>query len=99
MNHRSRTEATVMDMQHASDTICEALFASGLQQSDPATPQSVVAAISGTLARLGVEGCVSQVAEAFGDRPETACQRMRWARHLVRDMDCDQPELALAVAA
>jgi hypothetical protein len=91
-------EATVMNQQHASDTICEALFASGLQQSDPATPQTVSEAISGALARLGVDGCVSQVAEAFGDRPETACQRMRWARQMVSDMQGDQPEVALAAA-
>jgi hypothetical protein len=87
-----------MNMQHANDTICEALFASGLQQSDPATPETVLDAISGALARLGVDGCVSEVAEAFGDRPETACQRMRWARHLVSDMRYDQRDHAPAVA-
>lgn len=65
---------------------CEALFASGLQRSDAATAAAVTQAISGTVRRFGVGGCVSLMAQEFGDHPDAARDRMRWARHLVTEL-------------
>jgi hypothetical protein len=62
---------------------CEALFASTLQESDAPTPQAVADAISSTTRRLGPGGCVGRMAQEFGDHPEQARDRMRWARQLL----------------
>ncbi len=65
------------------DARCEALFASVLQRSDALTAEAVEAAISAAISRFGVDGCTGEVAQEFGDHPETACERMRWARDLL----------------
>ena len=62
---------------------CEALFASGLQASDTAGPEAVAEAIMRTLRRLGRQGCAGLMAQEFGDHPEVAGERMRWARRVV----------------
>jgi hypothetical protein len=59
-----------------------ALFASGLQPSDAPTAETVTQAISRAIRRLGVRGCVAQMAQEFGDHPDAAAARMRWARQL-----------------
>jgi len=64
---------------------CEALFASGLQRSDALTAAAVAEAISRTVRQFGIGGCVSLIAQEFGDHPETARDRMRWVRHLVAE--------------
>jgi len=65
------------------DARCEALFASALQGSETPTAEAVEAAITSAVSRLGPEGCADQVAQEFGDHPETACERMRWAREVL----------------
>jgi len=65
---------------------CEALFASGLQQSDAVTAAAVAQAISRTVRQLGISGCVSLIAQEFGDHPESARDRMRWARQLMGEV-------------
>src|SRR5262245_20938989 len=65
---------------------CEALFSSALQESDALTATSVAAAIRSTVRRLGVGGCIGLVAQEFGDHPEAAGERMRWARHVVSEL-------------
>ena len=62
---------------------CEALFSSGLQESDALTAASVTAAIAATVRRLGIGGCVCLMAQEFGDHPVAARDRMRWARLVV----------------
>jgi hypothetical protein len=62
---------------------CEALFASVLQRSDQPTPADVRLAIMRTVRDLGNSGCAARVAQEFGDHPEVAVERMRWARQLV----------------
>ena len=57
-----------------------ALFASSLQPSDRPDPAQVLAAITATFDALGDTGCAARVAQEFGDHPETAVPRMRWAR-------------------
>ena len=69
---------------------CEALFSSALQESDALTAASVAAAISGTVRRFGVGGCISLMAQEFGDHPEAAGERMRWARDVVGEL-CAAP--------
>ena len=61
---------------------CEALFASGLQRSDTPTAEAVAEAISRTVRQFGLRGCVSRMAQEFGDHPEAAADRMRWVRRL-----------------
>jgi hypothetical protein len=60
----------------------EALFASGLQRSDVLTADALTEGISWTVRRLGIGGCISLMAQEFGDHPEAAAERMRWVRQL-----------------
>ena len=61
----------------------DALFASALQRSDWPSPGQVRQAIAAAAARYGASGCAARVAQAFGEHPETAVTRMRWARTMV----------------
>jgi len=67
---------------NVNDARCLALFASGLQASDAPTAETVAQAINRAIRRLGVRGCVARMAQEFGDHPDAAATRMRWARHL-----------------
>jgi len=67
-----------------AETRVEALFASNLQRSEQVTAESVREAVTATVRRLGIRGCAAQVAQEFGEHPETAVGRMRWALGLVR---------------
>jgi len=60
-----------------------ALFASSLRPCGPLDPAQIRAAIEGTLAKLGDTGCLSAVAQEYGDYPESAARRMRWALSVV----------------
>ena len=62
----------------------EALFASTLQPSDRPTAPEVRQAVAATLRRLRIQGCAAHLAGDFGDHPETAAARMRWALATVR---------------
>ncbi len=61
----------------------DALFASSLQRSDEPTPAQVHQAVAAALAAFGIRGCAARVAQAYGEHPETAVPRMRWARATV----------------
>ena len=65
------------------DARCTALFASGLQRSDDPTPEKLAEVISRTVRQFGIAGCLSRMAQEFGDHPEAAANRMRWIRQLV----------------
>jgi hypothetical protein len=69
-----------------NEAVCEALFASPLQPSDAVTAEAVADAIGSTVRRLGPAGCTNRMAEEFGDHPEEATDRMRWARQLAGDL-------------
>jgi hypothetical protein len=57
-----------------------ALFASDLQPSDQPTAVQVMHAIHVSLRACGgAKGCAAVVAAEYGDHPETAALRMRWA--------------------
>ena len=63
-----------------SDVWADALFASVLQCSDNPTAGQVRKAIAAAVRAYGGLGCVQRVAQEFGDHPEAAVDRMRWAR-------------------
>ncbi len=67
---------------NVNDARCLALFASGLQPSDAPTAETVTHAINHAIRRLGVRGCIARMAQEFGDHPDTAATRMRWAGQL-----------------
>ena len=74
-----------------------ALFASGLQRSDEPSAWQVRQAVAAAVAAYGGQGCTARVAQAFGEHPETAVTRMRWARAMVASVfGGSQPELARA---
>jgi hypothetical protein len=58
----------------------DALFVSVLQRSDEPGATQVRTAIAAAVRAYGGGGCAQQVAQEFGDHPETAAARMRWAR-------------------
>ena len=58
----------------------DALFASALQISDQPSPVQVTQAVDAATRALGGVGCAALVAQEFGEHPETAVTRMRWAR-------------------
>lgn len=64
---------------------CEALFASALQRSEEPTLPEIREAIRGAVRVHGSRGCAARVAQEFGDHPETAIMRMRWAREVVQE--------------
>jgi hypothetical protein len=72
-----------MTRLNVNDARCEALFASGLQRSDAPTPEALAEVISHTVRQFGIAGCLSRMAQEFGDHPEAAASRMRWIRQLV----------------
>lgn len=62
----------------------EALFASTLSACEPHDRVEVQAAIAASVTyHGGVRGCAGQMAKAYGESPEWAAARMRWARGLV----------------
>ena len=58
----------------------DALFVSALQRSDNPSTGQVRKAIAAAVRAHGRRGCAERVAQEFGDHPETAVARMRWAR-------------------
>jgi len=73
----------------------DALFASALQRSDEPSAAQVQQAIAAAVAAFGIRGCAARVAQAYGEHPETAVLRMRWARAAVSSASGGgRPELA-----
>ncbi len=69
-----------------------ALFASALQRSDEPSAKQVRQAVAAAIGAYGDRGCAARVAQAYGERPETAVTRMRWARTAVaRSFGGSQP--------
>lgn len=63
----------------------QALFASDLSARREHTRTEVTAAIRQAIsAHHGLAGCAGQVAAAYGEHPETAAGRMRWARAVIQ---------------
>ena len=73
----------------------EALFASDLSQWASPAEAEVAAAIKHALRVFGgTRGCAGEVAAAFGEHPETAVSRMRWALQAVTGISAAPMRLA-----
>jgi hypothetical protein len=70
----------------ASAVRADALFASVLQRSDNPSAGQVRKAIAAAVRAYGGMGCVQRVAQEFGDHPEAAVDRMRWARSVADEL-------------
>ena len=57
----------------------DAVFASALQVSQRPDATQVQRAVAVAVRRFGGRGCAERVAQEFGERPEVAAARMRWA--------------------
>ena len=84
-----------MTQLNLNDARCEALFASGLQPSERPNAETAAEAISRAVRQFGIRGCASRMAQEFGDHPEAAAERMRWARLVVAEITA-RPRRALA---
>jgi hypothetical protein len=67
----------------------DAVFVSGLQRCDEPSADQVRQAVIAAIRTFGCWGCAARVAQEFGDHPETAVIRMRWARALAREVFAD----------
>jgi len=68
----------------------DALFVSALQCSEAPSAGQIRQAIDAAVRAFGVSGCAARVAQEFGDHPETAAARMRWARAAARSAFADR---------
>jgi hypothetical protein len=80
-------------MYHPSTSAlwAEALFASVLQRSDRPSPGQVRKAVAAAVRAYGGRGCAELVAQEFGDHPETAVERMLWARAVAGEVFAPPP--------
>jgi hypothetical protein len=60
----------------------DALFVSALQCGDHPSAGEVRQAVAAAVQAFGPRGCAGRVAQEFGDHPEAAVTRMRWARQV-----------------
>jgi hypothetical protein len=73
-----------MSSDHLIAARAEALFVSDLSATCRPTEAAVTAAIRRAVgAHGGIRGCAGEVGAAYGDYPETAADRMRWARQII----------------
>ena len=72
-----------MSYVNLDDVRSEALFVSVLQPSDEPTAECVRAEIVTMIRRLGARGCAARMAQEYGNAPDSAVTRMRWARMTV----------------
>ena len=81
---------------HASTAAlwADALFVSVLQRSDKPDAGQVRQAVVAAVHAYGGRGCAQRVAQEFGDHPETAVARMRWARAVAGEVFALPPGLA-----
>jgi hypothetical protein len=72
----------------------DAVFVSGLQRSDDPSVGQVRQAAAAAIEAYGSSGCAGRAAQEFGDHPETAVIRMRWARAVAHEAFAEpMPEL------
>jgi hypothetical protein len=73
----------------------DALFVSALQRSEELSATQIREAIATAIREFGARGCAARVAQAYGERPETAAPRMRWARAVVEGHQDGQASAAV----
>ena len=78
-------------MQHPSISAvrADALFVSALQRCEHPNAGQVRQAVAAAIRAYGQCGCAERMAQEFGDHPETAVTRMRWARELISEAFSD----------
>jgi hypothetical protein len=64
----------------------DALFVSALQRSDDPSAAQIRQAIAAATGAFDYSDCAGRVAQEFGDHPETAAARMRWARSVADEV-------------
>lgn len=74
----------------------EALFVSCLQPSECPSRQTLEDTVTAMILRHGSDGCAEEVAEEFGDHPESAVRRMFWVHEELR-IAAAQTSLPLSV--
>ncbi len=62
----------------------EALFVSYLQPSECPSRKMLEDTVTAMILLHGTEGCAGEVAEEFGDHPESAVRRMCWVHEELR---------------
>ena len=82
----ARTDPGTPARQTITSARRAALFASELQRSDAPTAAMAAQAITATVRRFGIHGCLSRMAQEFGDHPDAAAARMRWICQLTAQM-------------
>jgi len=85
--------------QSKSAARADALFASALQRSDEPSAAQVKQAIVAATHAFGDLGCAARVAQEYGEHPETAASRMRWARMAVAGISGSASDPGYAVMA
>lgn len=60
-----------------------ALFVSPLQPSDDPSAGQIRRSVAAAVHQFGSRGCAGRVAQEFGEHPDLAAERMRWARQAV----------------
>jgi hypothetical protein len=94
------TSAMMLSTAQLSTARAEALFASELSAYGQPTREEIAEAIRGAVRRHGgTRGCAGEVAAAYGEHPETAAPRMRWARTLVDSAYARPPAGVRRIAA
>jgi hypothetical protein len=58
----------------------DALFVSALQRCEQPSAGQIRQAVAAAVRTFGPGGCAERVAQEFGDHPDSAVGRMRWAR-------------------
>jgi hypothetical protein len=79
----------VMTCLSSSACQADAIFVSGLQRGDEPSAGQVRQAVAAAIRAFGYSGCADGVAQEFGDHPETAVIRMRWALAAARQAFAD----------
>lgn len=72
-----------MNHLNISEVRADALFVSSLQGSDQPSTGQVRQAVAAAVRQFGDQGCIGLVAHEFGEHPDLAVARMRWARRLI----------------
>lgn len=80
----------VMPYLSSGASQADAIFASRLQYGDEPSAGQVRQAVAAAIRAFGYSGCTERVAQEFGDHPETAVIRMRWARAMACEA-CREP--------
>ena len=69
----------VMNHLSISAARTDALFVSALQRSDEPSAGQIRQSVAVAVHQFGSRGCAARVAQEFGEHPELAAERMRWA--------------------